>query len=127
MTITRDTNTSVSALAIVEKYEGFVNYLYPILQTCPRKHGIARDGALACLLCVPGLVYQAAKSQQLSRLYAVDAELASLRFWLRFLAHSGRRVITPSQHQTALAMLAEVGRMLGGWIGTLKHRGRAGE
>ena len=30
-------------LAIVERYERFVNYMYPILQNAPRKQGVVRD------------------------------------------------------------------------------------
>lgn len=54
MSIVRDENTSTDALAIVEKYEAFVNYLYPILQNSPRRHGILRDAVLAALF-VPKL------------------------------------------------------------------------
>jgi hypothetical protein len=126
MTIVRDENTAIPALAIVEKYEAFVDYLYPILRTCPRVHSVARDLALACLLGVPAQLYAAAKTQQVSKLYAVDGDFATLRFWLRFCVHPSRRIITPRQHSVALAMLAETGRMLGGWISTLRQRGRAG-
>ena len=121
--IVRDENAAIPALAIVEKYEACVNYLYPILQNCPRRHGIARDRALAVLLGVPEQLYAAAKIQQVSKLYAVDGSLAALRFWLRFFVHADRRVITSRQERIALAMLAEVGRMLGGWQRTLKARG----
>jgi len=121
--IVRDENAAVPALAIVEKYETLVAYLYPILQNCPRRHGIARDRALDVLLGVPELLYGASASKQVSKLYAVDGALATLRFWLRFFVHADRKVITPHQQRTALAMLAEVGRMLGGWQRALKGRG----
>lgn len=29
-------------MAIVEKYEQFISYFYPVLQNVPRKHGVAR-------------------------------------------------------------------------------------
>ena len=41
--IVRDEVSTYEAMAIVEKYECFVEYLYPILQNTPRKHAIARD------------------------------------------------------------------------------------
>ena len=47
--IVRDENTATDALAIVEKYEAFVTYLYPILQNAPRRHGVLRDTVLAAL------------------------------------------------------------------------------
>lgn len=32
-----------SLLIIIEKYDGFVNYLYPIIQNIPRKHGTVKE------------------------------------------------------------------------------------
>jgi len=121
--IERDGNAPHQALAIVEKYETALNYLYRILQNCPRKHGVARDAMLGDLLAMTGMFYQAAKSRQVSRLYAADAHLATLRSWLRFMVHPDRKVITPAQHRIALGHLAEVGRMLGAWIKTVGAKG----
>jgi hypothetical protein len=114
---------ATQALAIVEKYETVLNYLYKILQNCSRKHGVARDAMLSALLAQPELFYVAAKSKQVSRLYVADANLATLRFWLRFMVHPDRKVITHHQHAVALRGLAEVGRMLGAWVKTLKAQG----
>jgi|GEM_PF-570179 len=113
--IVRDENTATDALAIVEKYEAFVSYLYPILQNSPRRHGVLRDVVLAALFAPVGGLYHAAKSQQVSRLYAVDAEFATLRSHLRFLSGGNVKILSPKQHQVALAMLAEPGRMLNAW------------
>jgi len=113
-------NLSTDALAIVEKYEAFVHYVYPILQRCPRQHGVIRDVVLAALFEPVGGLYHAARSRQVSRLHAVDAEFATLRSYLRFLVRDGVRVVTPRQHATALALLAEPGRMLGAWQRKLK-------
>lgn len=110
-------------MAIVERYERFIEYIYPILQNCPRKHGIARDKVLHAMFDQVDLFIIAGKSGQASRLYSADANLALLRFWLRFLAGSGRKVITPNQHRVALAHLAEVGGMIGAWIKAGKNRG----
>jgi hypothetical protein len=118
-------NLSSDALAIVEKYEAFVSYLYPILQRCPRRHGVLRDTVLAALFTPIGGLYHAARSRQVSRLHAVDAEFATLRSFLRFLVKDGVRIITPHQHSTALALLSEPGRMLGAWQRKLS-RGRTG-
>lgn len=114
--IVRDENLNTDALAIVEKYEAFVSYLYPILQCCPRQHGVLRDTVLAALFGPIGGLYHAAKSKQVSRLHSVDAEFATLRSHLRFMAKDTIRIITPKQHGTALALLSEPGRMLGAWI-----------
>lgn len=121
-TITRDENTSVDALAIVEKYEAFVFYLYPILQNCPRRHGVLRDVVLTTLFEPIGGLYHAAKSKQVSRLYAVDAVFATLRSHLRTMVRRDIKIITPHQHGTALAMLAEPGAMLNAWQRKLSLR-----
>ena len=106
--IMRDENTSTDALAIVEKYEAFVSYLYPILQNAPRRHAVIRDVVLAALFVPIGGLYHAAKSQQVSRLYAVDAEFATLRSHLRFLGNVNIRIVGPKQHEVALAVLAHL-------------------
>lgn len=121
--IARDDHVAHQGLAIVEAYEQFVNYLYPILQNAPRKHGVAREMALQAMFSQIELFFAAAKSPQASRLYSADAHLAQLRFWLRFMADSNRRMLTPHQHRAALALLATVGKMLGAWIKTMKGRG----
>jgi hypothetical protein len=113
--IVRDENSATDALAIVEKYEAFVTYLYPILQTAPRKHGVLRDTVLAALFVPIGGLYHAAKSRQISRLHAVDAEFATLRSYLRMLARGEIRIVSPRQHVAALALLAEPGGMLNAW------------
>jgi hypothetical protein len=115
MPIVRNENSATDALAIVEKYEAFVHYLYPILQRSPRQHGVLRDTVLAALFVPVGGLYRAAKSRQVSRLHVVDAEFATLRSHLRFLALPGIRILTPHQHEVALTLLAESGRMLGAW------------
>jgi hypothetical protein len=118
--IARDETSATDALAIVEKYEAFVTYLYPILQNSPRRHGVLRDAVLAALFEPIGGLYHAAKSRQLSRLYAVDAEFATLRAFLRFLVQPTIKIVTPKQHQVALALIAEPGRMLNAWQSKLK-------
>lgn len=118
-----DNPSSRTGLAIVERYEAAVAYLYPIVQRCPRRHGKLRDALLDIMVAQVGLFYQAAKSRQASRLHAADANLATLRFWLRFAADPAVKIITPAQHRAALRLLAEVGAMLGGWIASAKASG----
>lgn len=105
----------VQSLAIVERYDQTVSYLYPIIQTMPRRHGRYRDKLLDTLLSVPGLIYAAAKSNQVSRIYHADAALAELRWLLRFAAAPTQKLITPHQHEVASVHLAEVGKMVGAW------------
>lgn len=121
-----DAVQSYDQMAIVEKYEAVIAYLYPIAQSMPRKHGVARDMFLRCLLGQPDLFYQAGKSNQVSRIYAADAGLANLRFWLRFLVGPSLRGITPHQHKVALIMLSEVGAMVGAWLAK-QRKGQTGQ
>lgn len=118
-----DPTSGYQQLSIIEKYERFVEYIYPVLQNCPRKHGIARDAMLKSVFDQVDLFITAGKSRQASRLYSADANLALLRYWLRFMASSNRKIITPKQHQVAQVHLAEVGAMLGGWIKGMKGGG----
>ncbi|MCM2472120.1 diversity-generating retroelement protein Avd [Rhizobium sp. CG5] len=120
----KDENGSSRDLAIVEKYEAVVSYLYPIFQAFPKRHGALRDNMIGMLMETVSLLYQAAKSKQASRLYAADAHLATLRFWLRFAASPAVRILSHHQHQVALRRLAEVGAMLGQWVKAAKRDGR---
>lgn len=123
MTPELDTNQNYEPMAVVEKYETVIKYLYPIAENLPRKHGVARDMFLTCLLGQVQLFVEAGKSNQVSRLYIADAGLSHLRFWLRFLCGEQVRGITPHQVQTAQVLIAEVGKMLGAWIIKQKRRG----
>jgi hypothetical protein len=127
MTIVRDENTHTEALAIVEKYEDFRNYMYPILQRSPRHHGILRDAVMAELFAPIGDLYHAAKTRQVSRLYVCDGRFATLRSHLRFLVRPDIRIMSRHQHAAALRLLAEPGKMLGAWIKKLKASKNPGE
>jgi hypothetical protein len=38
-----EASRSYDQMALIEKYERVINYLYPIAQSMPRKHGVMRD------------------------------------------------------------------------------------
>ncbi len=118
---TKDATTCYDQMAIVEKYERAIAYLYPIAQSMPRKHGVAREMFLQCLLGIPDLLFQAGKSNQVSKIYTADAALAQLRFWMRFLLSI--HAMTAHQLQTAQILLAEVGAMVGAWIKRRQKQG----
>lgn len=122
----KDAVLSYDQMAIVEKYEAVIAYLYPIAQNMPKKHGMARDLFLKCLLCQVQLFVEAGKSNQISRLYIADAGISQLRFWLRFLSSRQVRSVSPHQCETALVLLAEVGKFMGAWIVKIKRKGQAG-
>jgi hypothetical protein len=126
MTPELDSTQTYEPMAVVEKYETVIAYLYPIAQNLPRKHGQARNMFLACLLGQVELFVEAGKTNQISRLYVADAGMSHLRFWLRFLRSDSVKGITPHQVKTAQALLADVGKILGAWIVKQKRRGQHG-
>jgi hypothetical protein len=109
-----ETTRCYDQMAIVEKYERVIAYLYPIAQSLPRKHGTAREMFLQTLLGQADLFFQAGKSNQISKIYAADAGLAHLRFWMRFLLSI--KGMTQHQLQTGQVLVSEVGAMLNSWL-----------
>jgi len=105
-----------SGLIIIEKYDIFVNYIYPVLQNIPRKHGIIKEKIIQLVFSQIELFYKAIKSNQISKLFEADSNLASIRYYLRFLADNKRKLISPKQHQTTSIQLAEVGKIIGSMI-----------
>lgn len=73
-------------LIIVEKFSDFLNYIYPIVQRIDRRHGYLKQKFLVLCLEEVETFYKALKSSQKSKLYEADANLASIRFYLRFFA-----------------------------------------
>lgn len=122
----KDAVLSYDQMAIVEKYEAVIAYLYPIAQNMPRKHGVARDLFLQCVLGQVQLFVEAGKSSQVSRLYIADAGISHLRFWLRFLSSKQVRIMTPHQCETAMVLLSDVGKFMGAWIVKIKRKGQVG-
>ena len=108
--------TSHDQLLIVQKYEKFINYFYPIAQNLPRQHGVSKEMFIRDMLSQVNLFIVAGKSNHIGRLYEADAGLTQLRYWLRFFEHKERKLITLRQHQVGSLMLAETGAILGSWI-----------
>lgn len=117
-----DELSSSRQLLIVEKYDDVIAYLYPIFHALPKSHAVLRQKALDCLLEQPRFFIEAGKSAQVSRLYAADANLALLRWYLRFLSDGGRRLIGRRQVEIASIKVAEVGQLLGAWIRNKQER-----
>jgi len=115
----KDKNVTNDQMLIVEKYERVISYLYPIVQRTARKDAVVRDKMLSCLFDGANLFFQAGKSNQIGKLYAADANLALLRFYVRFYKENIRQ-LTTKQETHALALIGEVGNLLGSWIGRKK-------
>lgn len=76
MEMLTEERTTQRQMAIVERFEGFMNYMYPIALNIPRAHYVARDRLVSLMFEQVSLFYQAAKSNQVSKLYLADAGLA---------------------------------------------------
>lgn len=126
MQLEKDNNQVYEQMAIIQKYETVIAYLYPIAQNLPRKHGVAREMFLKCLFEQVQFFVEAGKTNQVSRLYIADAGLSHLRFWLRFLNGSDVKGMTTHQVATAQTLIAEVGKILGAWVIKQKRRGQNG-
>lgn len=112
---------NVKQLEIIEKYEEFINYIYPICINIPKGgHVTLRNKMTECIFNQIELFVQAGKSNQISKLYLADAGLSLLRFYLRFLVNPSRKLISHNQHKVASMHLCEVEDMLMGWIKSLK-------
>jgi hypothetical protein len=112
----RDAVISSDQMVIVKKFDQLTNYIYPIVQNAPKKHGVLRNKLLDALFEQVELFMKAGKSGQKSRLYACDAGLAYIRYLMRFATHNDRRIMSLRQHEIALIKISEVGAMLNAWI-----------
>lgn len=103
-------------LIIIEKYEEFLNYIYPVIQGVPRKHGVLRENFIKVLFEQVEILYKAVKTTQKSKLYEADANIANIKFYLRFLSHKDRKLISKKQSEVSNIKLVEVGKILNSWI-----------
>ncbi len=121
-----DESSTHKQLAIIERFEQFVNYMYPIALNIRRTHYIARDRFISMMFEQVSMFSQAGKSSQVSKLYLADAGLANLRYMVRFLVDPKRKLISLHQSEVASIHLAETGKMLGSWIKAKAQRGERG-
>lgn len=95
----------------------FLEWLVPRTNDFPRlhRHTVTRrllDAALDFQESVLDANSQRGRYRK-ERLYAADAALGKVRLYLRLVYRW--RWITPGQYEHASHMLAELGRLLGGW------------
>ena len=86
-------------LVIVQKYETFLAYMYPIAQNLPRKHGVAKEMFLRDMLGQVELFIGSWRG------HAAFADTVNLRFWLDEQYHvadqltAHRRTSRPTRDQ----------------------------
>jgi len=100
--------------------------MYPIALNIRRNHSVARDRLIVAMFEQVSMFSQAGKSGQVSKLYMADAGLSDLRYMMRFLADSKRKLISLHQAEVGSIHLAETGKMLGAWIKTKSAKGERG-
>lgn len=122
----KDYTSSYDQMVIVEKFESVYDYLYPIAQNIPNKHGVVKKMLLECLVDQFRLFHIAGKSNQIARLHDADAGLAYLRNLLRLLSKPYIRSMTLHQVETAQVLISEVGKIMGAWVVKIKRKGQAG-
>jgi len=101
---------------IFEKTEAFLDWLLPITAQFPRHHrfGLARRTEDRALDFYEQIV-RAAKAENPGRfLYEADIQLTLLAAYMR----RGRKLklFTPPQYRQGGERLAELGRLIGGWL-----------
>lgn len=113
---------SNKSLVIVDKYYTFLKYVYPMLINMSGKHRVLRDKALEAVIHQISLFNDAAKSNQVGKLYLADSGIASLREYLRILAEPNIKLLSRKQYGVATSHLSEVGAILGAWIKQFKNK-----
>ena len=114
--IVYDVNIEKSGLLVIDKFTTAIEYIYPVLVNLSNKHRIIRDELLTSLFYQQKLFYDAAKSDQISKLYLADSGLAYIKELLRFLVNRNRKLISLKQYEVTSIHIAETGKILGAWI-----------
>lgn len=114
-----DGDKEVNQLLVISKYNTFFMYLYPILINMSGKHRVLRDKTIEAMINQFHLFNDAAKSNQVSKVYLADSGIATLRELIRILSNEKIKLLSQKQYGTSSLHLAEVGKILGSWI---KHK-----
>lgn len=112
---------------IFEKTEAFLDWLLPMTAQYPKHHrfGLARRTEDRALDFYEQTV-RAAKADNPGRfLYEADVQLVQLGFYLR----RGRSLslLTARQYREGSQKLAELGRLLGGWLNAVTGKSKVGQ
>lgn len=117
----QEANTKTT-LAIIARYDGGVNYLYPLVNNISHKHRAIKDAMLSAMFEQYRLFHEAAKSNQVSKIYLADAGLAHIKELLRFMADPARkRSVTSAKRKIARYRKSgdkqALGRFVSSWRG----------
>lgn len=113
---------------LVAKYDTFYSYIYRIVLNLPNKHSDFRRHMLQLLHRLPGEIYLASKTSQISKIYSLDASLAEMRWFIRRAGANQEdatmRLFTRNQQTQAETLLEPVGGIVSGWIANKENNKR---
>lgn len=109
-----------AGMPIFTKTIDFLEWLVPRTNDFPRlhRHTVTRRLLDSALDLLDRLLESNSlrREERLERLHRADGSLDRVRHYLRLVR--GLRWLTPGQYQHASRAIAEIGRLLGGWIKT---------
>lgn len=107
---------SIGELTIYQRIYDFMGYFFPIVDRFPKHEKFALSTQLKNdVLELARLVIRANKARnKRPMLYDLDVKLEELRMLVRF-AHD-RKYLSGKSYEHTSRQLAEIGRLLGGWI-----------
>ena len=103
-------------LVILQKIYDFMIYFFPIVDRFPKREKFVLCSQIKnCVLDIAKEIVRANKSRNKKPiLYELDVKLEELRLLIRF--SYDRRFLSPKSYEHSSKLLAEIGRLLGGWI-----------
>ena len=107
-------------MVIIDRYDQFFNYIYPLACNMSHKHKVMKEELIHALINQYRLFHDAAKTNQKSKLYLADSNLAFIKEILRMMVDPSRRLMSRRQYETASVRICEAGSMLNSWINRAK-------
>ncbi len=110
-------------LVIYQKVYDFTLYLFPVVDKFPKHEKFVLCTHIkSCVLDITREVIRANKSRNKKPiLYDIDVRIEELKFLLR-LAHD-RKYLSNKSYEHGSKLIAEIGRLLGGWIKSVSNVG----
>lgn len=109
-------------IIIIRKYDAFLRYVYPIMLKIPNEHKYLKDSLISNIFETIDLINKALKTDQISKLYEIDANLSSIRYKIKFLSSEKIRSVSTEQLKISNILLSEVGSILNSWITSKRSR-----
>jgi four helix bundle protein len=110
----------MTELLIYDKSYNFAKWFFPVIERFPKHEKFALGSAMKnCIIKIQGLIIRANKTQyKLKILHEIDVRIEEMKFYIRF-SHD-RKYLSKKGYEYSSKLLAEIGRLLGGWIKSCK-------